>query len=245
MFQRLKKIGKALLFVGGGKTLFFNFYFLPFRQAIRLPILLPRKTTIWGWRHGRVEIRGPIRTGMIDFSMHQLEQCSREARTFINLYRGSVVFNGACVFGRGATLNVAYGGHCVFGRNVQIGHHSRILCRKSIVFGNDIQCSWEVQIMDTDFHYIQDLTSRSVRNNLLPITIGDRVWIANRVSILKGSVIPNGCVVAIGSIVKRLSVGKVFPENCILAGIPAVCVKEGVEYVWDSTTEQALGIYFK
>ena len=231
--------------MGGGKTLFFNFYFLPFRQAIRLPIVLPRKTTIWGWRHGRIEIHGPIRTGMINFSTHQLEQCSREARTFINLYRGTVVFNGSCAFGRGVTLNVAYGGRCVFGRNIQIGHHSRIICRKSIVVGNDIQCSWEVQIMDTDFHYLHDLSSRIVRNNTLPIMIGDRVWIANRVSILKGVVIPNGCILSIGSIVKRVPENNVYSENSILAGSPAMCIKKDYEYVWDSAVERELGIFFK
>ena len=99
--------------------------------------------------------------------------------------------------------------------------------------------------MDADFHYLLDLSSRIVRDNTLPITIGDRVWIANRVSILKGVVIPNGCVVSIGSIVKRVPESDMYSENCILTGAPAKCIKTGVEYIGNSAVEQELGVFFK
>ena len=58
--------------------------------------------------------------------------------------------------------------------------------------------SWDILIMDTDFHHIIDAQGRVV-NNPKPIRIGDRVWIGCRNTILKGVSICNDVVIAAGS----------------------------------------------
>ena len=60
------------------------------------------------------------------------------------------------------------------------------------------------------------------------ITIGNHVWICKDVKIMKNTNIPDGCIVAQGSIVTK----KFEKENCILAGNPARVVKENIH--WDS-----------
>ena len=50
-----------------------------------------------------------------------------------------------------------------------------------------------------------------------PVIIGKNVWIGNSVTILKGSVIGENCIIGAYSVVT----GKNFPENTILAGNPA------------------------
>lgn len=59
------------------------------------------------------------------------------------------------------------------------------------------------------------------------IEIGNHVWIAQGVSILKGAKIPSNCIVGAKSLVNK----KFEEVNCIIAGIPAKIIKRGVN--WD------------
>ena len=59
------------------------------------------------------------------------------------------------------------------------------------------------------------------------ITIGDKVWICKDVKFMKNANIPNGCVVAQGSIVTK----RFEKENCVIAGNPAKITKENIQ--WD------------
>lgn len=52
------------------------------------------------------------------------------------------------------------------------------------------------------------------------IKIGNDCWIGAKATILDGSVIGNGCVVAAGAVVTG-----VFPDNCIIGGVPAKVIK--------------------
>lgn len=111
----------------------------------------------------------------------------------------------------GATLSI--GGHSY------VNHDSTIICTNRVSFGKNCIVAWEVQIMDSDFHRINN---HSINGDII---IGDNVWIGSRVTILKGTRIGSGSVVAAGSVVK----GK-FPEKCLLAGVPAKVVRENI--VW-------------
>jgi acetyltransferase-like isoleucine patch superfamily enzyme len=53
------------------------------------------------------------------------------------------------------------------------------------------------------------------------ITIGNDVWIGRDAKILAGAHIPDGCVVAAGSVVTR----KEFPPYSIIGGVPAKVIK--------------------
>ena len=48
-----------------------------------------------------------------------------------------------------------------------------------------------------------------------PISIGSGTWICSSVTVLPGSKIGSGCVIAAGSVVKGN-----FPDNCLITGIP-------------------------
>lgn len=54
-----------------------------------------------------------------------------------------------------------------------------------------------------------------------PVYIGDDVWIGDRVTVLPGVHIGNGCIIAAGAVVT-----KDVPEYTVAAGVPARVVKE-------------------
>lgn len=97
---------------------------------------------------------------------------------------------------------------------------TRIMVEKSMHIGRDAIIAWEVLISDSDWHDVEG----AQRNR--PVTIGDRVWIAHGVSILKGAQIPSGCIVGAKSIVK----GAVDGPNSLLAGTPARVVRTNVRW---------------
>ena len=52
------------------------------------------------------------------------------------------------------------------------------------------------------------------------ITIGNDCWIGAKATILDGTKIGNGCIVAAGAVVSGI-----FPENAIIGGVPAKVIK--------------------
>ena len=92
-----------------------------------------------------------------------------------------------------------------------------------LVIGDNCAISWDCQFLDEDFHNISYSGKRKVENSII---IGDNVWIGCGVKIYKGTVIPNGCVIASDSIVK----GAFYVENSLIGGNPAKTIKENIEW---------------
>lgn len=108
-------------------------------------------------------------------------------------------------------------GKLVVGRNSRLnGVH--IDARELIHIGDTVQIGPYTIIMDSDFH---DLKDHSKDGPSKPIYIEDDVWIATRVTILKGVRIGKGSVIAAGAIVT-----KDVPAYCVAAGTPARVVKK-------------------
>lgn len=94
---------------------------------------------------------------------------------------------------------------------------ARIAAKTKISIGNNVHIAPEVVIMDSDFHDKKDLNNEGVSS---AITIRNNVWIATRVTILKGVEIGEGAVVAAGSVVTK----NVIPYT-LVGGVPAKFIK--------------------
>ncbi|MEH6457486.1 MAG: acyltransferase [Cocleimonas sp.] len=65
----------------------------------------------------------------------------------------------------------------------------------------------------------QDIRDQGVHRE--GVTIGENCWIGSKVTILDGAKIGNGCVIAAGAVVRGT-----FPDNVIIAGVPARIIKQ-------------------
>lgn len=107
------------------------------------------------------------------------------------------------------------------GANTFINNNCVIVADKSsIIIGRDALIGTNVEIMDSDFHSIENGDRKSANYNCKGILIGNNVFIGNNVKILKGVEIGNNCVIGNGSVVT-----KSFPENVIIAGVPAKIIR--------------------
>jgi acetyltransferase-like isoleucine patch superfamily enzyme len=222
----LRWLARAGLVVCGlPKTIAFNLRYLPLRQAVRLPVLVSHRVAIFNFG-GTVTIRGPVRPGtvLLGFGANGAFDFRRSRSVW--QVAGDVVFAGPARLGNGFKLSLTRTARVVFGPQFVLSAESQIVCRDSITFGRDCLISWEVLMIDSDFHPLigEDGSESEMQ---APIALGDRVWVGARSSILKGVRLADDVVVAAGSVVTR-------PEpssNVLLGGNPARVLREGVSWL--------------
>lgn len=115
------------------------------------------------------------------------------------------------------------------GAEVKIGNNvgisgTTIYARKSITIGDDTIIGGNVKILDNDFHPVDPACRNPEipeKIGAAPIVIGKNCFIGCNSLILKGVHIGDNAVVGAGSVVS-----KDVPANCVVAGNPAVIVKE-------------------
>ena len=160
----------------------------------------------------RIEVRegGALRIGLGSFGLSSEDDTSvvrvREGASFrcdgiVSLQRGVrvVVDSGTLSMGHGTNVN---------------GIGTKILCAQEISIGELCTFSWDVQLLDNDFHAI---TVDGVEQpSAAPIRIGNRVWVGTRAIVLKGVTIGDGAVVAAGAVVT-----KDVPAGAVVGGMPA------------------------
>lgn len=137
--------------------------------------------------------------------------------------QGKIVLKGtgAHAFGPGTSLRIGNNGTLYVGDNFTCSVNNRIYCSHNITIGDDNMWSFDNVIMDTDSHKIY--TDEEVwANPNRQVKFGNHVWLGCRNLILKGTDIPDGCVVASGSKIMKAyndvnsiitSDGKVIKKN--------------------------------
>jgi tetrahydrodipicolinate N-acetyltransferase len=130
--------------------------------------------------------------------------------------------HGVASVSRGARI-VVDGGELHLGHASYVNAGSKVFCSSSVRIGADTSISWDVQIMDTDFHAFVTAGERQPLH--APVVIGDHVWIGTGATVLKGVTIGDGAVVGAQSVVTRD-----VPAGAVVAGAPAKVVAEGVTW---------------
>ena len=223
------------------QTLRFNWKMLPVRQAWHLPIYFYGKTTFRSLT-GKVIIEGPVRRGMIKVGRRDHYLATAVPWTIWTV-QGTIVFTGRIDFWMGSYVLVSGGAVLRLGHYPTfIGSNVRILCFDQITIGNNVRITWDAQLIDTSFHYIQKGEDGRIDPLTKPVVIGDNVWIGNRSTLSKGTVIPSWTIVASNSMVnKDFSDLKPFT---LLAGSPAVVKGIGIERIFDRHLQQELDEQF-
>jgi acetyltransferase-like isoleucine patch superfamily enzyme len=130
--------------------------------------------------------------------------------------------NGNVRVSGGVILEIFDNAVLELGNNVCINSNTTILTTTNVKVGNDTIISWDVEIIDTDFHKI----SREGATVAAPINIGSHVFVGNRAIIMKGVTIGDGAVIAAGAIVT-----KDVPPNSLVGGVPARVIKESIAWM--------------
>lgn len=110
------------------------------------------------------------------------------------------------------------------GTNCGLGTDSFYGCAGGIELGDDVIVGNFVSMHSENHNYSDsEIPIRLQGTTHKGIKIGNNVWIGAKATILDGVQIGNGCVIGAGSVVT-----KSFPENSVIAGVPARIVKERI-----------------
>ena len=209
------------------KSIYLNFYLLPFHQAYKLPILFSKNLKILSIHRGNIGIDSDIvKTGMVQIGYDNAGIIdSRYQRSVLQFSRNSkLIFRGNAKLCSGTRIVVGNKAKMIVENGVAITGNTSLICYCGIEIGSDTIISWDCLIMDTDFHKI--IENGSVVNNDKPIYIGTHVWIGCKNTILKGSYIPKDVIIAANPTIAK----KLIKSNCIYGGTPVRLLKENVEW---------------
>lgn len=218
---------KQFLHTGFLKTIWFNFRYFKLNEAVFLPVLLARDVQIRQCKRGFCELLEGGKFGVLRFGFcDRLTNYNQKSSLAIS---GKIIVVGSSIhaFGPGTRLVVTESGTLTIGDNFTASVNNRIVCHHSITIGDDNMWSFDNIIMDTDSHQILQ-EDGNVNNKNKSILFGDHVWLGCRNIVLKGTTIPNGCMVASGS---KLSC-KYEKENCIITSQKAI-LKENIKWKRD------------
>lgn len=219
MFLILKFIWRA-----NPKTIYFNFKYLPWQQAIHFPVWVS-SNTILRKTQGKIIIKTALKTGMIRIGYGDIGLFDKKRSRSIWEVLGTVIFEGNAEIGHGSKIAVGQNGVLSFGKNFTITAESTVVAYKKVTFGDDCLISWDVLFMDTDFHPIMNANT-DILNPPSEIIIGKSVWIGCRSVILKGSIIPDGCIIAANSLVSK----KLSGENQIFGSQSLHMIRQNIHW---------------
>ena len=156
--------------------------------------------------HPRVKFHPPVRV---------------DGRLHLRIMRGSKLHVGRGVrFFPGCRIHIdSPNAEVVIGAGTYLNRRVQIYSESEVSIGQNCAISWDVTIMDTDYH-----DGISPKRSM-PVTIGDHVLIGAGSTVLKGITIGNGAVVGAGSIVTQN-----VPSGSMVVGVPARVVRENVEW---------------
>ena len=205
------------------KSMYFNFHYLPFKQAIKLPILILSKSHIEKCK-GEIKIIGDVRFGMIKLG-HNFHVNRPNTGFFYCNYGGTIIFRGTCQIGYAASITIGNKGVLDIGDDFLASYGMKLYSYHSIKIGTGVRCGWDCLLMDTSFHTVKMLDGTHNRG-YAPIVLGSNVWLGTGCIVLPKSKLPNYCIVAAGSKIHKDY--SLFPSYIMLVVEPLSIIKTGV-----------------
>jgi len=105
------------------------------------------------------------------------------------------------------------------------GGHLAATEGRAILIGDDCMFSHGIEVRNGDSHAIEDAASGMRINEAMDVVIGNHVWLGANSTVLKGTKIDDGSIIATGSVVTQN-----IESHSIAAGVPARIVKHAIRW---------------
>lgn len=205
------------------RSLYFNFRYLPFKQAINLPVWITINFRVHGLKRGQLIICQSNRRSVVFgcWGTPGLQQMKGE----LLFSKGSrLILRGHTVVSQGSVFRIDSGASIDLGRDFYCNKNCFLRASRDIIFGNDCLVGWNVQINTSDGHTI--LHDGQQRLSDMPVVIGNHVWITSNTIITKGVSIADGCIIAQGAVVAK----SINEPNALVGGVIAKVISQDIEW---------------
>lgn len=226
--KSIKNLNNKLFLRSLLPSIFFNLKYLPFKQAVRLPILVYKMKLLE--KKGEIIIdSNRIYMGMIQLGFPRAATFPNNGITWRN--RGRVFFKGSCIVGGDSYIIVGKQGTLVLGDDFKATASIKIVSECSITFGSHARFGWGGIMMDTNFHPLFDMEKKKFKRAFSPIIIGDYNWFGLQCYIMHGVQTPERCIFGARSVVTR---GGQFESYCVHGGSPIRVLSRNVMRDYDN-----------
>lgn len=208
------------------KTFYFNFRVFDFKTAIKLPVWLYGHIRLESLHRGCVVLQR-VKMGGVKIGGGWETDVFGGSNRYISVLRlrGKLVLGNGIAMQQGVVLSVSKNAILRIGNNTDFNERVTIHSKESITIGDNCRIGWNTQIFDTSFHYMINKGKLAYRN--APVVIENNVWVGNGVSIMKRTYLPAYTIVASNSLVNKNF--KELGEHCMIGGVPAKFITNGVE----------------
>ena len=207
------------------RSFLINLKLFGIKEAFVCPIIMSGSIKCHGIKKGRIIIdsvskyRGMIRIGFGG----TLGIFANKQGYLILSEESKIVFRGPASFAPGCSIRVD-SGVLGFGSYFSCNKNCFFSCTIGMSFGDNVLVGWNSNFRDSDGHII---AHDSIEKPFLkPVIVGNHVWIASEVDVLKGVEIPDECVVGYRSCVTK----KFDESNCLIGGYPARVIQKGITW---------------
>ena len=97
---------------------------------------------------------------------------------------------------------------------------------QAIIIGDNCMFSNDIEIRNGDSHSIIDMKNGIRTNDAKSVVIGNHVWLTAHTRVLKGSLIPDSCIIGNSAIVS----GRLEKSHAIYGGHPLQVLKENITW---------------
>lgn len=202
------------------QTIWFNFHYLPLKQAWRLPILLYKPHFIHC--KGTIRLSGDVRFGIVRLGYFGVSVYPNHGIT-LDL-NGDIDIQGKCEIGNDSYISVGSKGNLVIGDSFKASCSLKIIAFYKIVIHEHVLIGWNTILLDTNFHRLKRVDGNPAGCGYGAVEIGNDTWICNNVEVTAGAKIPHHSVIQTHSIVLKNMVQESFS---IYGGNPATLVVKG------------------
>lgn len=213
------KIMKTLFNVSIIKTIRFNIHYFGIKSLFHFYALIAKGVQFKALK-GNVILKnkkmGAIKIGFPSLGIDN----DHITKGTIEIY-GQLIINERANFSKGSSISIGKNGYMKID-SLLVNGNTKIICNKSILFGENCLISWGGYIMDTDFHHIY--YNSKIINEDEDIVVGNNVWICMNCIVLKGTYIPNNSVIGAGSTITK----KLEEENALYVNNKVV--KRNIEW---------------
>ena len=205
------------------KSIYFNFRYLPFKQAIYLPIWITTNFKVMKFKRGQIILDFPYRKNFVfgDCGSVGLQ----EMKGGIYMDKGAtLILNAMCVIGQGSTIRCDKNAVIELGKNFYCNKNCHLRSAEHIKFGDECSLGWNVQINTDDGHSIMHDGKHVKRVG--SIDIGNHVWLTSNTIVAKNVCIADGCIIAQGAVVSK----SITEPKTLVGGVPAKPIRYNVEW---------------
>lgn len=218
-----KKISHLLILLRAFiPSVYFCLKYLPFRQAIKLPILVYKPHFLK--LKGTVVIENEnIRFGMVKLGFLTHVLYPNTGITVKN--EGKLVFKGKCDIGNDCYIVCGKQGRIEFGDDFKVSAGLKMVSQCGITFGKETRIGWGCIVMDTNFHPLYDMEKQKFKKAFGKIRIGDNNFFTSQCFIMPSVQTPERCIFGARTVVTR---GGQYEPYCVHGGSPVRVLSRNV-----------------